>query len=73
MCIRDSACGDAGISYSQMFMLEENDAAYTFALPESVIQFDNVPMPDNVRKERLPMEVETVEPEVPTDPFQPQS
>jgi len=67
------ACGDAGISYSQMFMLEENDAAYTFALPESVIQFDNVPMPDNVRKERLPMEVETVEPEVPTDPFQPQS
>lgn len=56
-----------------MFMLEENDAAYTFALPESVIQFDNVPMPDNVRKERLPMEVETVEPEVPTDPFQPQS
>lgn len=49
------ACGDAGISYSQIFVLEEHDPAYTFALPESVIEFDNVPMPDNPRKERKPL------------------
>lgn len=49
------ACGDAGVIYSQTFVLEENDPAYTFALPESAIQFDEVPMPDNPRKERKPL------------------
>ncbi len=61
------SCGDRGVNYTQYFVLEENDPAYTFALPESVIKFDDVPMPDNVRKTRLPLAAP--KPEVPIDPF----
>lgn len=52
------ACGDYGVSYSNAFILEEHDLAYTFAIPESVIKFDDVPMPDNKRKTRKPIEIE---------------
>ena len=54
-----NACGNNGVSYTQLFRLEENDLAYTFALPESVIDFDNVPMEDNPREIRLPLKVST--------------
>ncbi|MCM1297456.1 MAG: RagB/SusD family nutrient uptake outer membrane protein [Muribaculaceae bacterium] len=50
-----NACGDYGVSYTDTYVLEENDPAYTFALPESVINFDKVPMVDNIRKERKPI------------------
>ncbi len=52
------ACGDHGVSYTQIFRLEKQDKAYTFALPESVIKFDNVPMEDNPRESRLPINSE---------------
>ncbi len=51
------ACGDFGVSSSKYYLLEENDPAYTFALPEDVIKFDRVPMPDNYRENRDPMTV----------------
>lgn len=50
-----NACGDAGVIYTEIYVLEEHDPAYTFALPEKVIEFDNVPMPDNPRKDRQPL------------------
>lgn len=52
------ACGDAGVSYTQEYQLESNDPAYTFAIPEAVIKFDRVPMPDNFRPNRLPIKKE---------------
>lgn len=66
-----NACGDAGLSYSDTYMLEKNDPAYTFAIPEAVLEFDRVPMPDNPRSERDPIEVEEEEPPLPDDPFAP--
>lgn len=56
-------CDDFGAKYEQKFVLEENDPAYTFALPESVIKFDDVPMTDNPRKEREPIADDTDEEE----------
>ena len=47
-----SACGNNGVSYTEEYKLEEHDKAYTFALPESVIKFDAVPMEDNPRETR---------------------
>ena len=47
-----SACGNNGVSYTEEYKLEEHDKAYTFALPESVIKFDVVPMEDNPREAR---------------------
>ena len=54
-------CGNKGVSHTQIFRLEKNDKAYTFALPESVIQFDNVPMEDNPRDSREPLKADTEE------------
>lgn len=64
------ACGDAGVSYSDTYVLEEHDPAYTFALPEAVLEFDRVPMPDNPRGERDPLTKDD-EPTGPDDPFAP--
>lgn len=50
------ACGNSGVSYTETYCLEEYDKAYTFALPESVINFDNRPMEDNPREIRLPLD-----------------
>ncbi len=50
-----SACGSSGISYTETYRLEEHDDAYTFALPESVVKFDVIPMEDNPRVARKPV------------------
>ena len=38
---------------THLFTLPSGDAAYTFSLPESVVSFDKVPMPNNIRPERV--------------------
>lgn len=38
------------------YRLEANDLAYTFAIPEAVIEFDKVPMENNLRETRLSLE-----------------
>ena len=40
---------------NETYRLDIDDPAYTFAIPKSVIEFDKVPMPDNVRKVREPI------------------
>ena len=40
----------------ETYVLEENDPAYVFAIPKTVLEFDTEPMPDNERPERLPLE-----------------
>ena len=53
-----NACGDNGVSYTETYRLEKNDKAYTFALPEAVVEFDKVPMEDNPREIRKPLETD---------------
>lgn len=50
--------GDNGYLYTRYYCLEENDLAYTFAIPQAVIDFDVVPMEGNPREIREPMKVE---------------
>lgn len=37
--------------YGEVYLLEEDDLAYTFAIPKSVLEFDTG-MPDNLREQR---------------------
>lgn len=50
-----SVCGNNGVEYTETFLLNEHDLAYTFAIPESVIKFDEIPMEDNPRESRSPI------------------
>ena len=51
-------CGDWGVIETRTYVLKEHDPAYTFAIPEAVINFDKVPMEDNPREERKPLKAE---------------
>ena len=53
-----NVCGD-DVDYllTRYYVLKEDDPAYTFSIPKTTINFDNVPMPDNPREERKPLEV----------------
>lgn len=54
-----NACGDnTAFLYTQTFCLNEGDYAYTFSIPKKVLEFDTVPMENNPRDERKPMEGE---------------
>lgn len=44
--------------FTRLYVLKKDDYAYTFSIPKDVIEFDKVPMPDNPREEREPIEVE---------------
>lgn len=49
--------GNTILQHTEIFRLEENDAAYTFSIPKSVLKFDTG-MPDNTpRPERDPIEI----------------
>lgn len=37
------------------YVLKENDPAYTFQIPQSVLEYDKVPMPANPREKRQPV------------------
>jgi len=52
---------------THLFTLPSGDAAYTFSLPESVVSFDKVPMPNNVRPERVEMKKPRELPELPKE------
>ena len=52
---------------THLFVLPSGDAAYTFSLPESVISFDKVPMPNHVRPERVEVKKPRELPELPKD------
>lgn len=52
---------------THLFTLPSGDAAYTFSLPESVISFDKVPMPNHVRPERVEVKKPRELPELPKD------
>lgn len=55
-----NACGDnTAYSYTQIFRLNKGDEAYTFSIPKDVINFDTVPMENNPREERDPIENDT--------------
>ncbi|WP_073347840.1 RagB/SusD family nutrient uptake outer membrane protein [Bacteroides congonensis] len=43
---------------TEYYLLPAGDPAYTFSLPRKVIEFDKVPMPDNPRNKREPLENE---------------
>lgn len=47
--------------FTRLYVLKKDDYAYTFSIPKDVIEFDKVPMPDNPREEREPIEVENEE------------
>lgn len=54
-----NAIGDnTAYLYTELYKLEEYDAAYTFAIPSIVLEFDNVPMENNPREEREPLSSE---------------
>ena len=40
-----------GVYETEVYLLEEDDLAYTFAIPKSVLEFDTG-MPDNLREQR---------------------
>lgn len=51
-----NACGDnTAYLYTESYMLGKNDLAYTFSIPSSVLEFDEIPMENNPREEREPM------------------
>lgn len=43
---------DYFLEKTYVYVLEENDPAYTFDIPKSVKEFDGVPMPGNDRPVR---------------------
>lgn len=51
--IYDDNISGAPYNYGQGYILEENDLAYTFAIPKKVLEFDLISMPDNPRSQRL--------------------
>ena len=55
-----NVCPDEGSDYlfSRYYVLEEDDLAYTFSIPSNTMDFDKVPMPDNPREKRDPIEME---------------
>ena len=52
---------------THLFLLPSGDAAYTSSLPESVISFDKVPMPNHVRPERVEVKKPRELPNVPDE------
>ena len=42
--------------YTEYFRLLPDDPAYTFSLPTSVLEFDKVPMENNPREDRPPLD-----------------
>ena len=52
---------------THLFTLPSGDAAYTFSLPESFISFDKVPMPNNLRPERVEVKKPRELPELPKE------
>lgn len=51
-----NTCGEnTAYMYTESYMLKANDPAYTFSIPSSVLEFDEVPMENNPREEREPM------------------
>ena len=52
---------------THLFLLPSGDAAYTFSLPESVISFDKVPMPNHVRPERVEVKKPRELPNIPDE------
>jgi len=52
---------------THLFLLPSGDAAYTFSLPESVVSFDKVPMPNHVRPERVEVKKPRELPNVPDE------
>lgn len=52
---------DNGFSYARTYVLNENDPAYTFALPKAVVKFDKIPMEDNPREDRKPVKADEEE------------
>lgn len=53
-----------------LYALPPKDAGYTFAIPNSALEFDKVPMVTHIRPKRKPLEVEEPinVPEIPTTP-----
>ena len=49
------------------FVLPAGDPAYTFSIPLSVIEFDKVPMPNNIRPKREEVKQPKPLPTLPTD------
>jgi ragB/susD domain protein len=49
------------------FVLPAGDPAYTFSIPLSVIEFDKVPMPNNIRPKREEVKQPKPLPSLPTD------
>lgn len=41
--------------HTDIYVLEENDPAYVMQIPKSVLEYDEVPMPDNPRNKRPPL------------------
>ena len=52
---------------THLFTLPSGDAAYTFSLPESVVSFDKIPMPNNIRPERVEVKKPRELPELPKE------
>ena len=52
---------------THLFTLPSGDAAYTFSLPESVVSFDKVPIPNNIRPERVEVKKPRELPELPKE------
>lgn len=52
---------------THLFLLPSGDEAYTFILPESIIAFDKVPMPNNLRPEREEVKKPRVLPTLPDE------
>lgn len=54
---------------TNFYLLPAGDAAYTFSIPRTVLDFDRTPMPNNLRPEReaIPQEEEEPTTENPTD------
>jgi len=52
---------------THLFTLPSGDAAYTFSLPESFVSFDKVPMPNNLRPERVEVKKPRELPELPKE------
>ena len=47
---------ESSFLYRESYQLLPNDPAYTFSIPTSVLEFDKVPMENNPREERKPMD-----------------
>lgn len=68
-----NVCGD-NVDYTatRYYLLGEDDYAYTFSIPSGTLDFDIVPMPDNPREKRDPLEMEEDEDELPDEDIDPE-